>query len=147
VPDALLTRVEVSGVTPDGFADLTLPTLASPHGDIELRFISPSASKLDPKIPLGVPQERICEFRVEGEPDGIEIRSMFKTDCKTKSVAVPSCGYASLWKKASGMGAPGNAVAQISYYAASMHDTPKWFFTIGFGHDVAFSKMWNGPGC
>ena len=147
VPDALLTRVDVTGVSPDGFADLTLPTLASSHGDIELRFISPSASKLDPKIPLGVPQERICEFRVEGEPDGIEIRSMFKTDCKTKSVAVPSCGYASLWKKASGQGAPSNAVAQIAYYAASMHDTPKWFFTIGFGHDVAFSKMWNGPGC
>ena len=147
VPDALLTRVEVSGVGPDGFADLTLPTLASSHGDIELRFISPSASKLDPKIPLGVPQERICEFRVEGEPDGIEIRSMFKTDCKTKSVAIPTCGYASLWKKASGQGAPSNAVAQISYYAGSMHDTPRWFFTIGFGHDVAFSKMWNGPGC
>ena len=147
MPDAVLTRVDVTGVSPDGFADLTLPTLASPHGDIDIRFISPSASKLDPKVPVGVPQDRLCEFRSSGEPDGIEISSMFKTNCKTKTVAVPTCGYASLWKKAAGMGAPGNAVAQIAYYAASMHDTPKWFFTIGFGHDVMFSKMWNGPGC
>ena len=147
MPDALLTRVDVTGVSPDGYADLTLPTLASSHGDIDIRFISPAASKPDPKIPVGVPQERLCEFRISGEPDGIEITSMFKTDCKTKRVAVPTCSYAALWKKASGMGAPGNAVAQIAYYAASMHDTPKWFFTIGFGHDVVFSKMWNGPGC
>ncbi len=147
VPDAVLTRVDVTGVSPDGFADLTLPTLASTHGDIDIRFISPSASKLDPNVPVGVPQDRLCEFRIIGEPDGVEISSMFKTNCKTKTVAVPACGYAALWKKAAGMGAPGNAVAQIGYYAASMHDTPKWFFTIGFGHDTLFSKMWNGPGC
>ena len=43
--------------------------------------------------------------------------------------------------------APPNAVANISYYQASMHDTPRWFFDIGFGHDVSYSKMWRGPGC
>jgi hypothetical protein len=147
VPDALLTRVDVNGVTPDGFADLTLATQSSKSGDIELRFISPSASKPDPKIPLGVPQERLCEFRISGTPAGVEISPDFKSNCKTKSVAVPTCSSAALWKFAVANGAPSNAVANIAYYSASMHDTPRWFFTIGFGFDVVYSKMWKGPGC
>jgi serine/threonine protein kinase len=147
MPDAQLTRIEANGVTPDGFADLTLPTLASSHGDIELRFISPSAAKPDPKTPVGVPQQRLCEFRISGSPDGIEISPMFKSSCKEKAVPVPTCSYPALWKAGSAQGAPANAVANISYYQASMHGTPKWFFAIGFGHDVVFSKSWNGPGC
>ncbi|MBA2543465.1 MAG: serine/threonine protein kinase [Deltaproteobacteria bacterium] len=147
MPDAILTRVDVSGVTPDGYANLTLPTLASKHGDIDLRFISPSASKPDPKTPVGVPSDRLCEFRIMGSPDGVEITSMFKTNCKTKTVPVPTCSYAALWKFALASGGPSNAVANIGYYSASMHDSPRWFFDIGFGHDVVFSKMWKGPGC
>jgi len=147
VADAILTRVDVSGVTPDGFANLSLPTLASKHGDIDIRFISPSAAKADPKALVGVPSERLCEFRIMGSPEGVEITSMFKTNCKTKTVPVPRCSYAALWKVALASGAPQNAVANIGYYSASMHDTPRWFFDIGFGHDVVYSKMWVGPGC
>ncbi len=147
VPDAKLTRVGVTGVTPDGFADLSLPTLASSHGDIDIRFLSPGAAKPDPNTPVGLPVKRLCEFRIMGSMDGVEISPMFKTNCKTKTVPVPRCGYVQLWKAARAQGAPAKAVANISYYRASMHPTPKWFFDIGFGMDVAFSKMWSGPGC
>jgi serine/threonine protein kinase len=147
VPDAQLTRIEINGATPDGFANVELRTLASDHGEVELRFISPSASKLDPNIPEGVPQDRLCEFRITGSPDGVEITPMFKSNCKEKSVPLPACSVAALWNKAQGQGASKNAVANISYYQASMHSTPRWFFTIGFGFDVTFSKMWSGPGC
>ncbi|MEO8700473.1 MAG: serine/threonine-protein kinase [Kofleriaceae bacterium] len=145
MPDAQLTRVGVSGVTADGFANLELPTLASTHGDIELRFISPSHSKPDPNTPAGLPIKLQCEFRIMGEPDGVEIRSMFATNCKERAVAVPRCSAAALWKLA---GAPsGNAVANINYYQASMHDQPRYFFDIGFGHDVSFSKMLTAASC
>jgi serine/threonine-protein kinase len=148
MPDAQLTRIGVNGVTPDGFANLELPTLASKHGDIELRFISPSHSKPDPKTPIGVPVELQCEFRIMGEPDGIEIRSMFKSKCKERTIPPPKCSAAGLWKLAIAKQAPsGNAVASISYYQASMHNTPRFFFDIGFAGDMAFSQVFTPDQC
>ena len=41
----------------------------------------------------------------------------------------------------------GQLLMRMGLSAQSMHDTPRWFFSIGFGMDVMFSKMWNGPGC
>jgi hypothetical protein len=115
-----------------------------PHGDIDVRFISPLHGKPDPKATPGVPQNLLCEFRVIGSPDGVEIRSMFKTNCKTKSFAVPPCGIASVWKAAIAAGAPSNGVANVDYYQAPMWATPKWNFTVGYHPDVVFNKMWNG---
>jgi serine/threonine protein kinase len=148
MPDAQLTRVGVTGVSPDGFANLELPTLASSHGDIELRFISPSHSKPDPQRPAGLPIKLACEFRVQGDPSGVEITAMFETNCKERTVAPPRCTAAALWKLAQNASAPtGNVVANINYYQASMHDQPRYFFDIGFGHDVAFSKVFTAASC
>jgi serine/threonine protein kinase len=147
VPDAQLTRIGVTGVSPDGFANLELPTLASDSGDIELRFISPSKSKPDPKQPAGIPVKLVCEFRIMGEPDGVEITAMFATNCKEIVVPPLRCSIDKIWKLALAHKAPTNAVANINYYRASMHNTGKIFFAIGFGHDVSFSKMWTDADC
>jgi hypothetical protein len=147
MPDAQLTRIGITGVTPDGYANLELPTLASSHGDIELRFISPSHSKPDPGTPAGLPVKLACEFRIEGSPDGVEIRPMFKTSCKERAVSPPRCTAAGLWKLALANRAPGNAVANLNYYQASMHDKPRWFFDVGFGHDVIYSKVFYNADC
>jgi serine/threonine protein kinase len=147
VPDAQLTRIGVTGVSPDGFANLELPTLASDSGDIELRFISPSKGKPDPKQPAGIPVKLVCEFRIMGGPDGVEITSMFATSCKENVVPMLRCSADKIWKLALAHKAPTNAVANINYYRASMHNTGKIFFAIGFGHDVTFSKMWTDADC
>jgi serine/threonine-protein kinase len=147
IPDAQLTRFGVTGVTPDGFANLELPTLASSHGDIELRFISPSHSKPAPNTPAGLPVKLACEFRIEGSPEGVEIRATFKTSCKERTVSPPRCTAAALWKLALTNRAPSNAVANINYYQASMHDKPRFFFDIGFGHDVIYSKVFYNADC
>src|SRR5690606_4423407 len=63
-PDAVLFRIDVSGVGPDGRANLELPTLASSHGSLDLRFFSPARAKPDPSLPIGVPDRgKTCEFR------------------------------------------------------------------------------------
>ncbi len=148
VPDAQLTRIGVTGVTPDGYANLMLPTLASKTGDIELRFISPSHSKRDPKIPVGVPVELKCEFRVEGDPSGVQIRSTFASDCKERMIPPPRCTPVALWKLAIANNAPAsNAVASISYYQGSMHGKARYFFDIGFGGDKAFSQAFTDADC
>ena len=147
VPDAQLTRIGVTGVTPDGFANLELPTLASQHGDIELRFISPSHSKPDPKTPVGVPVELACEFRVEGDPSGVQIRATFKSRCKERIVPPPRCTAVALWKLALANKAPSNAVANISYYQGSMHGKARFFFDVGFGHDVVFNSVFTDADC
>ncbi|HEU0033341.1 MAG TPA: serine/threonine-protein kinase [Kofleriaceae bacterium] len=147
VPDAKLTRITASGVSPDGYANLTLRTLASDHGDIELRFVSLARAKPPPDHPIGVPWEAACEFRIEAEPDGVEIRPV-KSDCKERTIPPPKCGAAQLWKLAIGNNAPAtNAVAEISYYQASMHNKPRFFFDIGFGMDKAFSHAYTPDDC
>ena len=74
VPDAELFRIDADGVGPDGFANLSYPSVASKHGSIDLRFYSPSRSKRDPNLPIGVKQEWKCELRVEADPDGVQLR-------------------------------------------------------------------------
>ncbi|MBX3157603.1 MAG: protein kinase [Deltaproteobacteria bacterium] len=147
VPDAVLTRVEVDGVSPDGRADLTLRTLASDHGSIELRFISPSHMKRDPKVPVGVPVEWKCQFRIEAEPGGVTLRPINGFDCaKEQPIANPRCTPAALWKRAlATRKPPTNAVATMSYYG--WRGAPaRWHFSIGFGMDVSFSETFD-DGC
>ncbi len=146
VPDAELNRIGVNGVTPDGFADLTLST-GSFTGDIELRFTSPSHAKRDPGVPIGVPAKRSCEFRIEGDPGGVQIRATFASDCKETAIAPPKCSAVALWKLAIANGAPAtNAVANISYYGFQK-GTPRFYFDIGFGGDKAFSRPFVNANC
>jgi hypothetical protein len=142
IPDAELYRIDVDGVSPEGFADLTLATLASDNGSIDLRFTSKSHATRDPKIPLGARNEMNCEFRITAEPDGVAIAPMFATQCKEKPVPLPRCGYVALWKRALKKGAPQGAVANIGL-RSDFNGRPTWYFNIGFGTDVSYSEMWN----
>jgi hypothetical protein len=101
-------RIDVDGVGPDGRANLKLPTLASPHGDLDVRFISPSRGKRDPSQPLGVARHDFkCEFRVMATPDGVELSPIDFFDCaKEHVVPVPRCSLTALWKKAIARKAP-----------------------------------------
>jgi hypothetical protein len=145
-PDAVLFRIDVSGVGPDGTANLELPTLASGHGSLDLRFFSPARAKRDPNLPLGVPeQNKTCEFRIEAEPDGVAIRPLTGFDCKGNDpVPPPRCSAAALWKRALAAKAPRNAVASLGYRAWS--GAARWYFDIGFAGDKSFSRTF-GDDC
>jgi serine/threonine protein kinase len=147
IPDAELIRIDTNGVGPDGRANLKLPSLASDHGSIDVRFISPSRGKRDPSQPLGVARHDFkCMFRVEATPDGVEMLPIDFFDCaKEHVVPVPRCGFAAVWKKAIQKKAPShNAVGNVDY--RSNGSRPVWYFAIGAGFDVAFSDMF-GDDC
>jgi hypothetical protein len=142
VPDAALFRIGIDGLYADGHADLTLPSFASDTGQIELRFVSPSRTARDPKVPLGVTYEFTCELRVEAGPTGIEIRPISNsTTCKDAPIATPRCSPAAVWKKAIAKkpalnGA--NAVTELSYYGNPVLHQVRWFFDIKDVFDEMF---------
>jgi len=151
-PEAVLFRISIDGVAADGFANLELPSVASDTGSIELRFFSPSRAKPDPRTPIGVrsKQQLACEFRIEAEPDGVELREIgaaFGTCDKNIPIPAPRCSIADIWKKAIAKGAPAaNAVANISYYASGVGSRSAfWWFDIGSGMDKVFSSRF--PSC
>ncbi len=147
IPDAQMFRIDADGVGPDGRANLKLPTLASAHGSIDVRFISPSRGKRDPKQPLGVARHDFkCEFRVMATPDGVELMPIDFFDCaKEHVVPVPRCSLTAVWKKAIARKAPArNAVSNVGYRSSGSR--PVWYFDIGFGTDVSFSEMF-GDDC
>jgi hypothetical protein len=147
IPDAQLIRIDTNGVSADGRANLKLPSLASDHGSIDVRFISPSRGKRDPSQPLGVARHDFkCEFRVEATPDGVEVMPIDFADCsKEHVVAVPKCSFSGVWKKAIARKAPSrNAVGNVDY--RSNGSKPVWYFDIGSGFDVVFSEMF-GDDC
>ncbi|HEX3760773.1 MAG TPA: hypothetical protein VHW23_18795, partial [Kofleriaceae bacterium] len=142
IPDARLFRIDADGVGPDGRANLELPTLASPHGSIDVRFISPSRGKRDPRQPVGVGRHDFqCEFRVMATPEGVELMPIDFFDCtKEHVVPVPRCSLTAVWKKAIARKAPAhNAVSNVGYRSSGSR--PVWYFDIGFGTDVSFSEM------
>jgi serine/threonine-protein kinase len=144
IPDAQLIRIDTNGVGPDGRANLKLPTLASDHGSIDVRFISPSRGKRDPNQPLGVARRDFkCMFRVEASPSGVEISPIDFFDCaKEHVVPVPRCSFSGVWKKAIAKKAPShNAVGNVDYRANGSR--PVWYFAIGAGFDVAFSETFS----
>ena len=147
IPDARMFRIDADGVGPDGRANLKLPTLASPYGSIDVRFISPSRGKRDPSQPLGVARRDFkCEFRVMATPDGVELMPIDFFDCaKEHVVPVPRCSLAAVWKKAIARKAPAhNAVGNVGYRSSGSR--PVWYFDIGFGADKSFSEMF-GDDC
>jgi hypothetical protein len=142
IPDAQLIRIDTNGVSPDGRANLKLATLASEHGDIDIRFISPSRGKRDPKQPLGVARHDFkCEFRIIASPEGVEMMPIDFADCsKEHVIPPPRCSFAAVWKKAIARKAPSqNVVGNVDY--RSNGTKPVWYFDIGFGFDVAFSQI------
>ncbi len=128
VPDAQLYRIDLENVFPDGHADLTLPGFAYKYGGIDLRFISPSHTKRDPSVPRGVKVERTCELRVDGGPDGFEIRDL-SGDCDDLPIPPPKCKLTQVWKKALAQHPDvADAVAAIDYRVQGKR--PMWWFTI-----------------
>ncbi len=124
VPDAALFRIDVENVFPDGHADLTLPGFAYKTGGIDLRFVSPSHTKRDPSVPRGVKVERTCALRIDGGPDGFEIRDL-SGDCDEVGIPAPRCTMAQVWKKALAKHPDvADAVASIGYRGK------KWWFTV-----------------
>ncbi|HZJ65803.1 MAG TPA: serine/threonine-protein kinase [Kofleriaceae bacterium] len=147
IPDAQLIRIDSNGVSADGRANLKLPSFASDHGSIDLRFISPSRGKRDPSQPLGVARRDFkCEFRVMATPEGVEMLPINFVDCaKERVVPVPKCSFAGVWKKAIARKAPSqNAVGNVDY--RSNGSRPVWYFAIGSGTDTVFSEMF-GDDC
>ncbi|HEU4728916.1 MAG TPA: serine/threonine-protein kinase [Kofleriaceae bacterium] len=147
IPDAQLIRIDTNGVGPDGRANLKLASLASEHGSIDVRFISPSRGKRDPSQPLGVSRHDFkCEFRIMATPEGVEMMPIDFADCsKEHVVPVPRCSFSGVWKKAIKRKAPSaNAVGNVDYRSSGSR--PVWYFEIGAGFDVAFSEMF-GDDC
>ena len=98
VPDAEPWWIGADGVLQDGHANLTLPSFASDHGSITVRFISKSRMKGDPTVPRGVPQKMQCAFYIVVEPGGGEMYET-GTDCRAKLLPHPKCTAAQVWKK------------------------------------------------
>ena len=99
VPDAQAWWIDADGVFADGHADLSLPSFASDHGSITVRFISPSRAKPDPSVPRGVPQKRACGFYVTISTDGGEMYETGSEWCKEPLVRKPRCTVGQVWKK------------------------------------------------
>ncbi|MFN0249317.1 MAG: serine/threonine protein kinase [Kofleriaceae bacterium] len=130
VPDARLTRIDVSHSFADGNADLTLDDGAF-KGSIDVRFISPSRSKRDPNLPRGVSSKNVCEFRVLAGPSGSEIYDFGKTDCKTAVVPRPRCSIEQVWKKAIKKRPDlAKAVADLTYTSNIVSKRIVWMFGI-----------------
>jgi serine/threonine protein kinase len=130
VPDAQLTRIDVSHSFADGNADLTLDDGAF-KGSIDVRFISPSRSKRDPNLPRGVSSKNVCEFRVLAGPSGSEIYDFGKTDCKTVAVPKPRCSVEQVWKKAIKKRPDlAKAVADLTYTSNIVSKRIVWMFGI-----------------
>jgi serine/threonine protein kinase len=148
-PGAVLTRIDMTSVGPDGTVDLTLPSMASPHSSIDLRFVSMERGKRDPSLPVGTPhREKVsCEFRIEIDPGGVQSRTIFPAiteaaSCiKQKPMPSPRCSLAQVWQKAIAKGAPAtNAVASMGYRSNGRN---VWYFDIGEAGSRVFSSVFN----
>jgi hypothetical protein len=147
IPDAQLIRIDADGVSPDGKANLRLPSHASSYGSVDVRFISPSRGKRDPSQPLGVARRDFkCEFRIMATPDGVDMMPIDFADCaKEHVVPVPGCSFAGVWAKAIARKAPAtNVVGNLGY--RSNGSRAVWYFDIGSGGDKVFSQMF-GDDC
>ena len=130
VPDAQLTRIDVSHSFADGHADLTLDDGAF-KGSIDVRFISPSHAKRDPTLPRGVSSKNVCEFRILAGPGGSEIYDFGTSDCKTATVPKPRCSVAQVWKKAIKLKPDlATAVAELTYTSNIVSHRIVWMFNI-----------------
>ncbi|MGE0401122.1 MAG: serine/threonine protein kinase [Kofleriaceae bacterium] len=141
VPDAQLTRIDVSHALADGSANLTLDDGAF-KGSIDVRFISPSRSKRDPNLPRGVSSKNVCEFRILAGPGGSEIYDFGKSDCKTAIVPKPRCSIAQVWKKAIKKKPDlANAVADLTYTSNIVSHKIVWMFGIEEDGETLMSEQ------
>ncbi|HTL31514.1 MAG TPA: serine/threonine-protein kinase [Kofleriaceae bacterium] len=137
IPDAVLFRIDATGVYPDGHADLTMVE----NGSLDFRFISPSRMKRDPKKPIGAKVERRCMFRIELTKDGAWSAPIDGWECKETLVGPPKCTFAKVWKKALAKGAPSNAIGTLGY-RADFNGVTRWYFDID-DPDMKFGEIFS----
>jgi hypothetical protein len=146
-PDSVLIRIDMNSVAPDGTVNLTLPSMASSHSSVDLRFVSLERGKRDPSVPVGTPhrEKKSCEFRIEIEPSGAEVRTISPAiteaaSCiKQRPVPSPRCSLSQVWAKAIAKGAPtGNVVASLGYRS---NGRPVWYFDVGEAGQKLFSDV------
>ncbi|HEY0194066.1 MAG TPA: protein kinase [Kofleriaceae bacterium] len=136
IPDAQLARLDVSGVYPDGHADITLNN----GGFIVLRFWSPSRSKRDPSVPVGAQPNWHCMFQVMATVQtGPIMTPSDGMSCEDERIRpAPRCSIRKVWQSMVAKGAPGqNAVAMINYLSPEKDKAPMWYTNI----NGAFAKQ------
>ena len=136
--DAVLIRIDASGVYPNGRADLTLDSSFS----VLYRFASPSRSKRPADLPQGVDHKANCKIYVNVSQGGIQTYPLEGWACDEPLIGAPRCSVAQVWKKAARDGAPSkNAVASVGYWAGP-NKRGRWHLSVG----SAFSK-WIADDC
>jgi hypothetical protein len=131
--DAVLVRIDASGVYPDGKADLTLDT----GFNAIYRFMSPSRNQRPKELPLGVDHHPTCMFYVLASSKHLMAYPVPNSSCDDPPVHNPRCDLKAVWKKAAAQGAPTkNAVSQVGYWATKGEE-PRWYFKI----DGNFSEI------
>jgi hypothetical protein len=136
IPDAEFVRIDVTGVFPDGHADLT----QSSGSYIAVRFFSPSRSKRDPSTPIGAQPNWHCMFQVMATlQTGPFIAAVDGQSCEAERPhRTPHCSIHQVWKQMISNGAPSqNAVATLDYFASDKDKPPVWYTAI----TGSFSKM------
>jgi hypothetical protein len=135
VPDARLTRIDVEGVYPSGFADLV-----QVDGTIDLRFVSPSRTGRPKNVPRGVKVAgRECEFRIMAGADDAEIYDMSSfNECKSVAIPRPRCSIKQVWAKVRAKHKDiDDAVAQITYMTNIVSHKIVWSFRIDDDPDIS----------
>ncbi len=127
ISDAVLIRLDATGVYPSGNADLTLDKSFS----VTYRFASPSGAKRPAKLPMGVPYKSTCLIYVTVDEGGVSTRVLKGWKCKPPWIGRPKCSVKQIWKRAIRKGAPrSNAVADIGYWARMGGSDGRWHFAI-----------------
>jgi hypothetical protein len=137
VPDAVLYRIDVDGVYPDGRVDITAKEGGG--GSMDFRFVSPARAKKPDPTPDAA-DDRKCEFRIELKRDHVWATPLTSFTCKEHQIGAPKCTTAQVWQKAKEAGAPTDEPANLGYRAAS-GGKPKWYFDIG--KPKKYSKMFD----
>jgi len=123
--DAVLVGIDVSGVYPDGHADLSL----SSDFEASYRFRSPAESKRPAGLPKNVEAEIYCIVNVDAQRGGLMVYTSYHDRCGQAALR-PRCSVAQAWAKAIALGAPkDDVVAEITF------DKDGWNIEVGDDFD------------
>ena len=157
-PGARLLKVEARHVRATGTQDLTAKYVGTSERAVGYSFLLPTNAKVDESAPVGARREVRSFEQVDVDvyqPHWRTIRSSDGKGCSSqkhegmmRSVSSwseaqpenvarqPACSLARLWKAARQHGAPGNAVATITYDRAGYtFRIPGTKVDLRFGHD------------
>lgn len=115
--DAGLVSISCFPVRENGTADLSLVE----NGSCSYTFRSPRATRSRPDVPIGIRTEARCLVGLSVRQDrdlSANVTGHSREDCRRRHlVAPPACSFADVWTRARAAGAPGGAVATISFAA------------------------------